>query len=78
MRFVVTGAGFDSGKTVDAGFGKGGIFDVEILAKKINGYWTRWHNSIAFVCNDDIRVVHMTEEERAMPVYWQPGYPGKE
>ena len=68
MRYVVTAAGSDNSK----------VYDVTILAKKINGYWTKWGNSVGFVCNHDIRVIHMTEEEQAMPVYWQPGYPGKE
>lgn len=68
MRYVVTADGNDKGK----------LYDVTILAKKINGYWTRWYNSVAFICNHDIRIVHMTDEEQAMPVTWTPGYPGKE
>ena len=68
MKFVVTGAGVDKGNT----------YDVEILAKKINGVWTKWRNSVAFVCYSDIHVLEMTEEEQAMPIYMKPGYPGKE
>lgn len=57
---------------------KGEIYDVTILAKKYNGYWAKFKDSIQFICNDDIRVLEMSEEEKQMPIYMQPGYPGKE
>ena len=68
MKFMVTGAGAD----------KGEIYDVEVLAKKFNGVWTKWRTSVAFVCYDYIRILEMTDEEKAMPIYMKPGYPGKE
>lgn len=64
MRYVVTAAGSDNGK----------IYDVEILAKKINGVWTKWHDSIGFVCYSDIRVIGMTKQEQEMPVRFEPGW----
>ena len=57
---------------------KGKIYDVTILAKKFNGYYAKFKNSTQFICNDDIRVLEMSEEEKQMSVYMQPGYPGKE
>ena len=68
MRFIVTADGFSN---------KGKINDVTVLAKKINGFWVKNGNSVGFVCNHDIRIVSMSDEEQTMPVYWQPGYPGK-
>lgn len=68
MKFIVTGAGVDKGKT----------YDVEVLAKKFNGVWTKYRTSVAFVCYEDIRILEMTEAEKAMPIYMKPGYPGKE
>ena len=68
MKFVVTGAGVDKGK----------IYDVEVLAKKFNGVWTKYRTSVAFVCYEDIRILEMTEAEKAMPIYMKPSYPGKE
>ena len=57
---------------------KGEIYDVTILAKKFNGYWAKFKNSIEFIDNDTFRVLEMSEEEKQMSVYMQPGYPGKE
>lgn len=57
---------------------KGKIYDVTILAKKINGYWTKNGDSIAFICSEYIQIIEMSEEEKQMPIYMQPGYPGKE
>lgn len=68
MKFVVTGAGNDNGE----------IYDVEVVARKLNGYWCKAGKSVFFACRDDIRVLDITEEERTMPIYWEPGYPGKE
>ena len=66
MRYVITAAGFNDEK----------VHDVTILAKKINGFWTKHNGSVGFVCNHDIQIIHMTEEEQAMPVSFEPGYPG--
>ena len=68
MKFIVTGAGADKGHT----------YDVTILAKKFNGVWAKYHTSVGFVCYEDIRVLEMSDEEKAMPIYMKPGYPGKE
>lgn len=68
MKYLITGAGAD----------KGEIHDVEILAKKFNGCWVKYRTSVGFVCYDDIRVLEMSDDEKAMPVYMKPGYPGKE
>lgn len=80
MKYLITGPGAD----------KGEIHDVEIIAKKfngvwakiiskkLNGVWERCRSSIAFVCYEDIRILEMTEAEKALSVYLQPGYPGKE
>ena len=58
MKFVVTATGAE----------KGDIFDVEILAKKINGVWVKSSTSIFFVDYSHIRVLEMTDEERKMPI----------
>lgn len=68
MKFVVTCDAND----------KGEIYEVEVLARKFNGVWTKWRNSVGFQCYSDIRVLEMTEAEQAMPIYMKPGYPGKE
>ena len=69
MRFVVTASGCND---------KGKLYDVSIVAKKLNGYWVNLNGAFAFVCSDDIQIVHMTDEEQAMPVYMRWGYPGME
>lgn len=68
MKFQITGALAD----------KGEICDVEILAKKFNGVWFKCGASIGFACYEDIKILEMTEQEKAMSVYMEPGYPGKE
>ena len=67
MRFVFIGEGNCKNK----------LFDVDMICKKINGYWVRINGSEAFVLNHDIQVVHMTQAEQNAPVYMLPNFPVK-
>lgn len=68
MKFTVTQVGCnDTGKTYTA----------TIRAKKFNGVWAQVGTEVAFVCYSDIRIDEMSEEEKAMPIYMNPGYPGR-
>lgn len=67
MTFNVIADSADKGKT----------YTVEVLARKFNGVWTKWRTSVAFVCYSDIQIVEMSDEEKAMPIYMKPGYPGR-
>lgn len=67
MRFVFTGEGNCKGK----------LYDVKLVCKKINGYYIQIGDSVAFILNNDIHLVHMTEEEQNAPVYMLPNFPTK-
>ena len=67
MTFKVIGYGVDKGET----------YTVEVLARKFNGVWAKWHTSISFICYSDIQILEMSDAEKKMPIYMEPGYPGR-
>lgn len=67
MRFVFIGEGNCKGK----------LYDVKMICKKINGYYIQIGNSEAFVLNNDIQLVYMTEAEQNAPVYMRTGFPSR-
>lgn len=56
----------------DRHFNNGGeTYTATVVAKKLNGYKVvNPEGEITFLCNEDIEVLSLTEEERNMKIEW--------
>lgn len=49
----------------------GEVHSAPLVAKKLNGYKVmNPEGEVVFLCNDDIEVISISEEERSMNVEW--------
>lgn len=63
---------------IKPGFNDTGVtYTGTVRAKKINGVYVQIGTEVVFACYSDIRIDEMTEAEKAMPIYMNPGYPGR-
>lgn len=63
MKFKIkTGRGFGN---------EGKIYTAPVIARKLNGFKVKVDdNSVAFICTDDIEIIEISEQEKAIPIEW--------
>lgn len=51
-------------------YDSGKIYTVSVVAKKLNGYKVLFpgHEEVEFLCNSDIKILEMSDEERNLTI----------